>query len=103
MCEFLYTFLLCFVVLNVAVASKSGNSPNQFFGLAIGYVIVAGAYGPGAVSGGCFNPAVAIGIDVVSAKLGFGWCLLYTLFEVVGGVLAVFAFEMMRPEERDIG
>lgn len=101
-CELLYTFMLCFVVLNTAVSKRLGGR-NQFYGLAIGFVIVAGAYGPGAVSGGCFNPAVAIGIDVVSAQLGFGWCLLYSVFEILGGIMAVVLFQMMRPEERDIG
>merc|ERR1719261_87503 len=77
MCEILYTFMLCFVVLNVA-CSKANAGKNQFYGLAIGFVIVAGAYGAGVVSGGCFNPAVAIGIDVSSAGLGFGWSAAYT-------------------------
>jgi len=99
-CEALYTFMLCFVVLNTAASKKIGGK-NQFYGLAIGFVIVAGAYGPGAVSGGCFNPAVAFGIDIISAKLGFGWCILYTAFEAIGAVLAVAAFKAMRPEERD--
>lgn len=99
-CETLYTFMLCFVVLNTAASKKIGGK-NQFYGLAIGFVIVAGAYGPGAVSGGCFNPAVAFGIDIISAKLGFGWCVLYTAFEMVGAIVAVAAFLAMRPEERD--
>mmetsp|Transcript_46970 Transcript_46970/g.118332 ORF Transcript_46970/g.118332 Transcript_46970/m.118332 type:complete len:457 (-) Transcript_46970:60-1430(-) len=99
LCEILYTCMLCFVVLNVAVAKK--NSPNDFYGLAIGYVIVAGAYGAGAVSGGCFNPAVAIGIDVASAGIGFGWCLAYILFEAIGAVLAVVLFKLVRPEDFD--
>merc|ERR1719408_287253 len=71
LCEALYTFMLCFVVLNVAAARTysapedgfGGSGGNQWYGLAIGFVIVAGAYGAGVVSGGCFNPAVAIGID----------------------------------------
>jgi len=97
LCEILYTFMLCFVVLNVAVAKN--NSPNQFYGLAIGFVIVAGAYGAGAVSGGCFNPAVAIGIDVSSAGLGFGWCIAYLVFEMIGAVLAAVLFKVVRPED----
>lgn len=97
LCEILYTFMLCFVVLNVAVASN--NSPNQFYGLAIGFVIVAGAYGAGAVSGGCFNPAVAIGIDVASAGMGFGWCIAYMIFEMIGAVLAAVLFKIVRPED----
>merc|ERR1719359_43585 len=87
MCEFFYTFMLCFVVLNVA-CSKANAGKNQFYGLAIGFVIVAGAYGAGAVSGGCFNPAVAFGIDAASAGLGFGWCIAYTLFELIGAACA---------------
>lgn len=95
--ETLYTFMLCFVVLNVAAAK--GNTPNSFYGLAIGNVIVAGAYGAGVVSGGCFNPAVAFGIDSASILLGFGWCLVYAAFEFLGAVLAVAAFRMVRPTE----
>jgi len=100
LCETLYTFMLCFVVLNVAAARKySENEGNQWYGLAIGFVIVAGAYGAGAVSGGCFNPAVAIGIDTSSAGLGFGWCLAYTAFELLGAALAAVAFKFVRPED----
>merc|ERR1719217_69176 len=78
--EVLYTFMLCFVVLNVACSKRNNpaDKGNQFYGLAIGFVIIAGAYGAGAISGGCFNPAVAIGIDVSSAGLGFGWGFAYT-------------------------
>jgi len=100
LCETLYTFMLCFVVLNTAASKKLGGQ-NQSFGLAIGFVIVAGAYGPGAVSGGCFNPAVAIGIDATSLPTTFGWCVLYTVFEFTGAALAVGAFKLLRPEERE--
>ena len=40
--EFLYTFALCYVVLNVATAK--GTSGNSFYGLAIGFTVLAGAY-----------------------------------------------------------
>jgi len=107
LCETLYTFMLCFVVLNVAAARKysdsndgwGGQGGNQWYGLAIGFVIVAGAYGAGVVSGGCFNPAVAIGIDTSSAGLGFGWCIAYTIFEIIGAALAAVAFKLVRPED----
>jgi aquaporin Z len=99
MAEMLYTFMLCFVVLNVACSTKSGNCPNQFYGLAIGFVIVAGAYGAGAVSGGCFNPAVAFGIDVSSAHKGFGWSFVYLIFECFGAVLASGLHRVVRPQE----
>eukprot|EP00747_Dinoflagellata_sp_TGD_P125962 gnl/TRDRNA2_/TRDRNA2_174230_c4_seq12.p1 gnl/TRDRNA2_/TRDRNA2_174230_c4~~gnl/TRDRNA2_/TRDRNA2_174230_c4_seq12.p1 ORF type:complete len:493 (-),score=110.22 gnl/TRDRNA2_/TRDRNA2_174230_c4_seq12:107-1474(-) len=98
--EVLYTFMLCFVVLNVACSKKHAGK-NQFYGLAIGFVIVAGGYGAGHISGGCFNPAVAFGIDVSSAHLGFGWALAYTGFEVLGAALAAFLFRVCRPEDFD--
>jgi len=99
LCELFYTFMLCFVVLNVA-CSKANAGKNQFYGLAIGFVIIAGAYGAGAVSGGCFNPAVAFGIDVSSAtKEGFGWCFAYLAWEVVGAALAAILFKVVRPED----
>merc|ERR1719287_331146 len=97
--ELLYTFMLCFVVLNVAVAKKNATEGGQYYGLAIGYVIVAGAYGAGAVSGGCFNPAVAVGIDVSSAHLGIGWCLVYTVFELLGAAAAAGLSMVIRPAD----
>jgi len=103
LCETLYTFMLCFVVLNVAAAKKYSDlkETNDWYGLAIGFVIVAGAYGAGAVSGGCFNPAVAIGVDTSSAGMGFGWCIAYTVFELIGAVLAAVAFKIVRPNDFD--
>jgi len=101
LCEMLYTCMLCFVVLNVAAARKYSEkkSSNEYYGLAIGFVVVAGAYGAGVVSGGCFNPAVAIGIDTSSSGMGFGWCLIYSLFELVGAFLAVVFFRLVVPKD----
>merc|ERR1719236_322630 len=95
--EVLYTFMLCFVVLNVATASK--NAGNQFYGLAIGFVIIAGGYAAGGISGGAFNPAVALGIDVSSAGLGFGWGFAYAGYELIGAALASALFRVVRPDE----
>merc|ERR1719388_415188 len=95
--EVLYTFMLCFVVLNVATAAK--NAGNQFFGLAIGFVIIAGGYAAGGISGGAFNPAVALGIDVSSAGLGFGWGFAYAGYELIGAALASALFRVVRPDE----
>jgi len=95
--EVLYTFMLCFVVLNVAAAKK--NAGMQFYGLAIGFVIVAGAYGAGNISGGAFNPAVALGLDVSSAGVGFGWGFAYTGYEIVGAALAAGLFRVCRPDD----
>ena len=42
----------------------------QYYALAIGFCVVAGAYGAGVISGGAFNPAVAFSLDVTSALHG---------------------------------
>lgn len=96
--ELFYTFMLTFVVLNVA-ASNAHAGKNQFYGLAIGFSVVAGGYGAGSISGGCFNPAVALGIDASSLALGFGTCLPYMAFEFIGCALAAALFRVCRPED----
>merc|ERR1719263_563343 len=98
--------VLCFVVLNVAVAKKNQTfvvaagppavyAKNECFGFAIGLVIVAGGYGAGAISGGAFNPAVAVGIEVAAKRQGFVRQLFsptYIFFEFAGAALAALAF-----------
>lgn len=61
--EFIFTFGLAWVVLNVATAP--GTKGNSFFGLAIGLTVTAGAYAVGPVSGAVFNPAVALGASLL--------------------------------------
>jgi aquaporin Z len=100
-CEAYYTFMLVYVVLNVAVAKKT--TPNEYYGLAIGFVVIAGAYGAGNVSGGCFNPAVAFGIDASSAHIGIGWFIPYWAFEFFGAWVAVKFFQWTRPTEFEGG
>merc|ERR1719247_3904937 len=101
--EVLYTFVLCFVVLNCAASKKNGcgslGGNQQFYGLAIGFVIIAGAYGAGNISGGAFNPAVALGLDVSSAGVGFGWGFAYTGYELIGSALAAILFRLVRPDD----
>lgn len=83
--EFLFTFALCYVVLNVATSkSRPGNS---YYGLAIGFTVVAGAFAAGAISGGAFNPAVSLG----AAAMGmFAWPTLwvYLLAQTLAGLAA---------------
>lgn len=95
--EFLYTFMLAFTVLNVAVSVN--NASKEFFGLAIGFVIVAGGYATGWISGGCLNPAVAISLDLISATKGFGYSLLYAGFELLGGACAAFLYQVIRDRD----
>ena len=65
--EFLFTFALVYVVLNSATAK--GTAGNSFYGLAIGFTVVVGAFAVGPVSGGpAFNPAVGLGVTVMGLK-----------------------------------
>jgi aquaporin Z len=92
--ELLITFALCYVVLNVATSKDQPG--NGFFGLAIGFTVVAGAFAVGGVSGGVFNPAVALG----GATAGlFAWPTIwvYILFELAAGVMAGLAFLALNP------
>jgi len=95
--EALYTFFLVLAVLTTACKTKS--KPNEHFGLAIGFSVVAGGYAAGWISGGCFNPAVAFGVDVSSAHLGFGWSFAWTVAECVGAFFAAITFKALHPEE----
>lgn len=93
--EILLTFLLVFVILNVATHSKTAG--NDYYGLAIGATVLAAAYAGGGISGGAFNPAVGIGPNIV--KGAFGDLALYTIGPVVGAVLAAILFKIVNPKE----
>jgi aquaporin Z len=67
--------------------------------LAIGFVIIAGGYAVGAISGAAFNPAVSIAIDLSSANKSFGMCAIYCAASFLGSVAAVALFKLVRPEE----
>jgi aquaporin Z len=93
--EFLFTFALAYVVLNVATAK--GTEGNSFYGLAIGFVVVVGAISVGWVSGGAFNPAIALGATVFGAfKWSHIW--IYLLADILGGVAAAGAFVYLQGE-----
>ena len=90
--EFLFTFALCWVVLNAATAK--GTSGNSFYGLAIGMTVMTGAFAVGGVSGGAFNPAVATGITRMGLSLwGNYWVLVSG--EVAGAVVAAAAYRFV--------
>lgn len=95
--ELLFTFALGYVVLNVATSKDQKG--NQFFGLAIGFTIAAGAFAVGPLSGGAFNPAVTLG-----AAMGglFAWSTLWVYFVVQlgAGALAGLAFRALNPGDR---
>jgi aquaporin Z len=95
--ELLFTFALCYVVLNVATSKDHPN--NSFYGLAIGFTVLTGAIAVGAISGGVFNPAVAIS----GAAIGlFAWPTLwaYLVAQIVGGTAAGLAFLALNPNDK---
>ena len=61
--EFFFTFTLSYVVLNVAVSPTTKG--NSYYGIAIGFTVLSGALTVGSVSGGAFNPAVAVGCGIL--------------------------------------
>ncbi|MEN3308691.1 MAG: aquaporin [Micromonosporaceae bacterium] len=94
--EFVVTFVLAYVVLNVATSKDHPN--NSFYGLAIGFTVMAGAVAVGGISGGVFNPAVAV---AVSATGLVSWSMIwvYLLANLAGGAVAAFTFRLLNPAE----
>jgi aquaporin Z len=95
--EFLFTFALVFVVINTATAK--GTAGNSFYGLAIGFTVLAGAFAMGSVTVGAFNPAVAVGVSAMGmvawSKL---WVFLVANF--LGGAAAALTFKFLCPNDK---
>jgi aquaporin Z len=95
--ELLFTFALTYVVLNVATSKDHPN--NSFYGLAIGFTVMVGAFAVGGISGGAFNPAVALG----GAAMGlFAWPTfwIYPVAELAAAVVAGLAFRALNPDDK---
>jgi aquaporin Z len=95
--EFLGTFALAYVVLNVATSKET--SGNSFYGLAIGFTVLTMALAFGGVSGGAFNPAVAIGICILKlASWASIWVFLVGCFG--GASVAALIFRICNPDDK---
>ncbi len=91
--EFLFTFALALVVLQVATSPKTEG--NSYYGLAIGFTVAAGAMAAGDISGGAFNPAVGLGPTIINTVLGGGspeslW--IYIVAPLLGGAVAASVY-----------
>lgn len=94
--ETIFTFALVFVILNVAISR--GTSGNSFYGLAIGFIVAAGIFSVGKISGAIFNPAVAVGITTVGiSELSSIW--IYFISNITGAVLATTMFKLTEKEK----
>ena len=95
--EIIFTFLLVFVILNVAThPNLKGNS---FYGLAIGLTVMAGIFSVGPISGAVFNPAVSLGPSIIDIVTGNGishyFLWYYIVFPLIGSILAVLSFKFL--------
>jgi len=95
--EFLFTFALAYVVLNVATAKAT--SGNSFYGLAIGMTVMAGACAVGSIGGGAFNPAVAVGAAVMKL-LSFSQIWAHIIADFGGGLVAGLVFKFLNPDDK---
>lgn len=95
--EFLFTFALVYVVLNSATAKA--NTGNSFYGLAIGFTVLTGAVAVGSISGGAFNPAVALGMTIMGLST---WpnIWIYLLANLAGGLVAGLTFKFLNPGDK---
>jgi aquaporin Z len=95
--ESLFTFALVYVVLNTATAK--GTSGNSFYGLAIGFTVLTGAFAVGGVSGGAFNPAVAVGLAVMGLVSTTSiW--IHIVADLAGAAAAAMVFKTINPDDK---
>jgi aquaporin Z len=94
---FLGTFALCWVVLNTA--TSKGTAGNSNYGLAIGFTVLVMAFAVGGISGGAFNPAVAVGVTVMHLVKGANlW--IHLVADFAGGAAAALAFKALSTEDK---
>jgi aquaporin Z len=94
--ELLFTFLLAYVVLNVATSHD--HDDNSFYGLAIGLTVFAGASAVGSLSGAAFNPAVAIAASAIGL-VSWSAIWIYLVANFAGAALAALVFRLLNPQD----
>jgi aquaporin Z len=94
--EFLGTFALVFVFLNLSISNQKEGSSN--LGIALGFTLLAVSIGLGGLSGGAFNPAIATGGSVAGM---FAWEDIWTFFigNLLGAAAAATAVQLMNGPE----
>lgn len=95
--EMIGAFALVWVVLNVATARATAG--NSYYGLAIGFTVTTMALSLGGISGGAFNPAVAIGMGAMNLTV-WGSLWVYIVANLVGGALAAGVFRLVNSQDR---
>jgi aquaporin NIP len=88
--EFILTYFLMLVILNVACGSKEQG---MFAGLAIGAVVLLEAMFAGPICGASMNPARSVAPALVSGHLEHLW--LYLVAPTAGAIGAVFTWQFL--------
>ena len=96
--EFLFTFFLVFVIINVATSQQ----PNQFYGLSIGWTVFVSIGCIGVISGCALNIAVWLG-TIVSASvcadhissIQWKYAWVYLFGDILGGICAGFLYRFV--------
>ncbi|MDB6112095.1 MAG: major intrinsic protein, partial [Pedosphaera sp.] len=70
-----------------------------FYGLAIGFTVMAGAFSVGSISGAAFNPAVAVGVATMGLS-SWSNIWIYLVATMLGGVVAAGTFKFLNPEDK---
>ena len=94
--EFLFTFALVYVVLNTTTSKKTEG--NSYYGLAIGFTIMVGAFAGGPISGGVYNPAVAVGISTMGLS-AWNNLWIYLLGTIAGGSIGALVYKVINQDE----
>merc|ERR1719181_1635577 len=88
MVETIFTAALVFVVLSVATTAQDDG--NWYFGLAIGFTVMAAAFAIGPISGCALNPAVIAGVMfshlLHTGTMSFGIFVVYSVAALLGAV-----------------
>ena len=94
--EIIYMFVLAYTVLNVATSKATAG--NSYYGLAIGFAVVIGAFAGGPISGGAFNPAIATGLGTMGIAK-WPHVVVLVLSNLVGGTIAGLLFRFLNPHD----
>lgn len=90
--EFLFTFALMWICVNVAIAKTTRG--NEFYALAIGAIVAAGAYAIGPVTFAAFNPAITLAM-CLNDFIPWSMFPLYVLAQSAAALAAGLLFRWM--------
>ncbi len=95
--EILFTYALCYVVLQTATTKNTAG--NSYYGLAIGSTVLVGALTVGGtLCVGAFNPSVALSVGIAN-MLTWKLVVWTILANLLAGVFAALTFKYVYTEE----